>query len=375
MEAFTKLAKNRGSDGGAAAAQFLANKGGQEGLTQSITNSFSKGGLTGLIEKGKEAATDFQKISGQEQGAPPSVSDMLKQAPTGQGNLSAILQQAATGQIPPDLMKQAQAATVQQIPPDLMKQAQAATVQQIPPDLMKQAQAATVQKIPPDLSTVIQEAGTAVPTPPPSGKASAPTSVSNPSESESELKSKEAEKQTSKALTNAAESKAKEAEKKTSKAITNASNSADSDSRKIKELEKSKSDSEAKIKALEASLNEQKPKTAAEQAKTPLPPDGLKKKINDEYFNNLHLFFGKKHLVTLCETIDPFLKLEQHQEVVILPSELEKQNKITEILLALVRNMIYNFSRGDVISGGGTLDQLKKTIKKRISEIKPKFIS
>jgi hypothetical protein len=106
-----------------------------------------------------------------------------------------------------------------------------------------------------------------------------------------------------------------------------------------------------------------------------LPPDGLKKKINDEYFNNLHLFFGKKHLVTLCETIDPFLKLEQHQEVVILPSELEKQNKITEILLALVRNMIYNFSRGDVISGGGTLDQLKKTIKKRISEIKPKFIS
>jgi len=353
MKAFTNFGKRKGTDGGAAAAQFLANKGGQEGLTQSMTNGYSTGGLSGLIEKGKEAATDFQKISGH-QGALPSVSDMLKQAPTGK-------------QLP-DLIKQAQAATGE-IPPELMKQAQAATGQ-IPPDLIKQAQAATVQ-IPPELSTVIQEAGTAVPTPPPSGKASAPTSVSNPSESESELKAKEAEKKTSKA----AESKAKEA----TKALTNAEKSADSDSKKIKELkelEKSQSESEAKIKALEASLNEQKAKTAAaEQAKTPLAPDGLKKKINDEYFNNLHLFFGKKHLVTLCETIDPFLKLEEHQEVVILPSELEKQNKITEILLALVRNMIYNFSRGDVISGGGTLDQLKKIIKKRISDIKPKFIS
>jgi len=29
----------------------------------------------------------------------------------------------------------------------------------------------------------------------------------------------------------------------------------------------------------------------------------------------------------------------------------------------------------DIITGGGTLDQLKKIIKKRISDIKPKFIS
>ena len=77
--------------------------------------------------------------------------------------------------------------------------------------------------------------------------------------------------------------------------------------------------------------------------------------------------------------IDPFLKLEEHREVVVLPTDLEKQNKISDILLALIKNMIFNFSRGemitDIITGGGTLDQLKKIIKKRISDIKPKFIS
>ena len=50
-----------------------------------------------------------------------------------------------------------------------------------------------------------------------------------------------------------------------------------------------------------------------------------------------------------------------------------------DILLGLVKNMIFNFSQGEMISGtitgGGTLEQLKNTIKKRVASIKPKFIS
>ena len=350
MQGFTNFAKSKGSDGGAAAAQFLDSKGGQEGFTQSMTNSYNKSGLTGLIEKGKEAATDFQKQSGQDQGAPPSVSALLKQtqSATGQGNipgpkdLSAVLQQAqaATGQVP-ELMKQVPGGE----------------------DALKQIQSATgIQPVPPA----------------PVAPAAPPAHVGPVAPPKADKAKEEADKtQELKAAAASAESAKATAEAEAARAIAEAAQAKASQAKSAA----SEAEKDTKIKELEASLKDETAKTAEalaaseEAKKTPLPTDGLKKKINDEYFNNLHLFFGKKHLVTLCETIDPFLKLEEHRDVVVLPTDLEKQNKITEILLALVRNMIFNFSRGEIITGGGTLDQLKKTIKKRISDIKPKFIS
>jgi len=330
MNTLFKIAAKPDVQAGTQATAMLESQGGQKNLMEGAKKTLTEEGLTGLLKKGSEVASEVQKETGKNGtvSEPPSVPAQLQKAKnaTGETHLPEGLTES--------LIKQAQSAA---------PSTQAAA---------GQAPGATISM---PFSTQ------------PTIAAPAPTEEGVRLRREAEkLRGEQRKAEAEKATADAERAKA---ESDKARAIESK-----------KKAEANAAEKDAKIKEQDEIIKKEQAKTAQvlaeleEANKKPLPADGIKRKINDEFFNNLHLFFGEKHLETLSETIDPYLKLEELRDISI-----GNKNKRYEVLIGLVRNMIYNFSRGKtitaVMSGGGSLDQLKKIIKKRVSDIKPKFIT
>ena len=97
--------------------------------------------------------------------------------------------------------------------------------------------------------------------------------------------------------------------------------------------------------------------------------------INNLFLDNLHLFFGDKHLNHIKDIINPSHQLSEKQNITLISYENQEKYEHNR-LMNLLRKMFFNQSKGTiskVFKGGGiTIEQLKTKIKKGISMIVPK---